>query len=70
MDHLISQGQLALGPIDSTHIRVRGIIAAKPDFPYPLEKAHYLMDKPFLSTVSDYQDSPIWDWAGELLAQA
>lgn len=61
---------LALGPVDATHVRVLGIIAAKPDFAYPLEKAHYLIDKPFLSTVSAYQESPIWDWAGELLAQA
>lgn len=67
---VIDKERLTLGSIDSTHVRVLGIIAAKPDFPYPLEKAHYLRDKPFLSTVSAYQESPIWDLAGELLAQA
>jgi hypothetical protein len=67
---LVSKEQLTLGPIDGTHVRVLGLIAAKPDFAYPLEKAHYLSDKQFLSTATAYQDSQIWDWAGELLAQA
>ncbi|MBW4485055.1 MAG: hypothetical protein KME14_21165 [Tildeniella torsiva UHER 1998/13D] len=66
----LNKNNLALGSVDATHVRVLGIIAAKPDFAYPLEKAHYLRDRPFLSTANAYQESPIWDWAGELLAQA
>lgn len=65
-----AKDRLALGSIDSCHVRVLGIIPAVPNFPYPLETAHRLKHKNFISTVSDYQESPIWDWAGELLAQA
>jgi hypothetical protein len=62
--------RLTLGAIDSRHIRVLGIIAAIPQFPYPLETAHSLKHKNFIDTVSAHQESPIWDWAGELLAKA
>jgi hypothetical protein len=67
---VLTKEQLALGPIDSCHVRVLGVIPAIPDFAYPLETAHPLKLKNFISTVSDHQESPIWDWAGELLAQA
>lgn len=62
--------RLTLGSVDAIHVRVYGVVAAKPDYAYPLETAHYLKDKPFLTECSPYQESPIWDWAGELLAQA
>lgn len=66
----LTKDQLTLGPVDSCHVRVLGIVPHLPTFPYPLEKAYSLTDRPFLSEASDYQESPIWDWAGELLAKA
>lgn len=67
---VLDKEALTLGPIDATHVRVLGLIPAKRDYAYPLERAHHLSDRPFLSIVSTYQESPIWDWAGELLAKA
>ena len=67
---VLAKEHLALGPIDSCHIRVLGIISAKPDYPYPLARSLYITDRPVLHTASTYQESPVWDWAGELLARA
>jgi hypothetical protein len=71
MREAICRENIRLASVDS-HVRVTGIISAMPGYAYPLELSLPLEAKEILSIAisRDYQESPIWDWAGELLRAA
>jgi hypothetical protein len=69
MSHYIDKQRLALGEIESNTIKVHGLIAAMPQFAYPLPRSFRLVDKPYLHIAQAYQESPVWDWVGDLLAR-